>query len=302
MNGSEKPKRKPKMRRFTAERRAQYLEVLARTGNAGVAATAVGLNRSSVEQRVKRDAEFAIAHAAAREQAARRLAGARDSSDGVADPRFEAVRIGRGGRAQIVATRKGKWSRTAEDMFLDALRGCGNVAASARAVGFSESLIWTRRRKWPAFAARIEEALEEAELVLELRLATWGNNLVGNEVGFVEGKGDSPPPAPPAGGRGVFDPDLAMRFLKWREEKRRARERSGAPSGNEAWRAQFPEPSEEDMRDEILKRLAAMRRHREPRQIAEGWTKDEEGRIIPPGWVRASPTVPGSEDDEAGAV
>jgi molybdenum-dependent DNA-binding transcriptional regulator ModE len=145
MTGTDRRRRK--VRRFTVERRAQFLEHLRRTGNQGAAAKAVGLHRDNVEKRRRRDAEF------------------------------ETIRRGRGGRLQIVATRKGKWTKSKETLFLDAMRQCGNVAASARAVAMSESSVWTRRREWPGFRTKMEEALDEAEVVLEFRLATFGNNV-----------------------------------------------------------------------------------------------------------------------------
>jgi molybdenum-dependent DNA-binding transcriptional regulator ModE len=264
-------RRRRKVRRFTAERRARFLEHLRRTGNQGAAAKAVGIHRDNVEKRRKRDAEFAIACIAAEEEVARRLAGAGDPFDADAVGAFETIRRGRGGRPQIVATRTGKWTKAREGLFLDAIRQCGNVAASARAVGMSESSVWTRRREWPGFRAKMEEALEEAEVVLEFRLATFGNNVgAGREedgtVAFPNGgapangedeKRDCPP----------FDPEFALRFLKWRDEKRHGRGRRGR-SGGYLRR----EPSIEEVRDEVLRRIEAIRRHRQ-----EFGTDDERG-------------------------
>jgi len=244
MAGSERRRRK--VRRFTAERRAQFLEHLRRTGNQGAAAKAVGMHRDNVDKRRKRDAEFAIACMAAEEEVSQRLAGARDPFDGVGDAEFETIRRGRKGRWQIVATRKGKWSKKVEDMFFDVLRTCGNVAASARAVGFSESLIWQRRRAWPGFRQRMEETLEEAEIVLEFRAATCGNNVAPPEDEKAAVARQRPPPPP-------FDPEFALRFLKWREEKRRGGGRRGRRPR---------EPTIEEVRDEVLRRIAAIRRHR----------------------------------------
>jgi molybdenum-dependent DNA-binding transcriptional regulator ModE len=248
MAGSERRRRK--VRRFTAERRAQFLEHLRRTGNQGAAAKAVGMHRDNVEKRRKRDAEFAIACIAAEEEAARRLAGARDPFDGT-DGEFETIRRGRGGRLQIVATRQGKWTKSKEALFFDAMRQCGNVAASARVVGMSESSVWTRRREWPAFRERMEEALDEAEVVLEFRLATCGNNVgAGKEDDGETGTVTSDRPPMP------FDPEFALRFLKWREEKRRGR----SSRGGRDW--QRPKTLDE-VRDSILRKLNAIHRHRE---------------------------------------
>ncbi|MES2444230.1 MAG: hypothetical protein V4574_15490 [Pseudomonadota bacterium] len=266
---------KRKVRRFTVERRAAFLEHLRRSGNQAAAARSLGFDRTVPEQRRRRDAAFELECRAALEEANRRLAGADDPFAHDGDAEFETIRGGRRGRLQIVATRTGKWSRRAEEMFLGILRGCGNISAAARATGFSPELIWQRRRKWAAFARRIEEALEEAELVLEFRLATIGNDRCG-----VDGEAaaapvaDTPPPL-------RFDPEFALRFLKWREEKR-----CGKPGGR--WPA--GPPAFETARESILRKIEAIERHGEREQLAQGWTRDAAtGRMIPPGWVRAEP-------------
>jgi molybdenum-dependent DNA-binding transcriptional regulator ModE len=265
-------RRRPKVRRFTAERRAQFLEHLRRTGNQSAAAKAIGLHRDNVEKRRKRDAEFAIACMAAEEEVARRLAGARDPFDGGADGAFETIRRGRGGRLQIVATRDGKWSKSKETLFLDAMRQCGNVAASARAVGMSESSVWTRRREWPGFRNKMEEALEEAEVVLEFRLATFGNNVGAGAEGtaaFPQGgaemdgegrKSDCPQP---------FDREFALRFLKWREDKRRGGGRRGR-------RPLRPERPIEEVRASITRKLDAIEAHEEKKKAVEARRREKE--------------------------
>jgi hypothetical protein len=35
-----------------------------------------------------------------------------------------------------------------------------------------------------------------------------------------------------------------------------------------------------------VERVDAIKRHREAQQLAEGWSRDEAGNLIPPGWVR----------------
>jgi hypothetical protein len=164
-------------------------------------------------------------------------------------------------------------------MFIDVLRTCGNVAAAARAVGFSQSLIWQRRRAWPGFRQRMEEALEEAEVALEFRIACHGNNLpAGAEEEAEEGtvtfshggasmrdggrKSDCPPPQP-------FDHEFALRFLKWREEKRRGRGRRD--------HRRRPPPTIEEVRDEVVRRIRAIRRHREQHGKPEEEAAEDKG-------------------------
>ena len=68
--------------------------------------------------------------------------GPRGPFDGVAHAEFETIRRGRGRRPQIIATRKGKWAKAKEALFFDALRQCGNVAASGRGRGeWGQSLV-----------------------------------------------------------------------------------------------------------------------------------------------------------------
>jgi len=65
---------KRKVRRFTAERRAAFLEHLRLSGNQA-AARSVGFDRTVPEQRRRRDAAFVLECRAALEEASRRLAG-----------------------------------------------------------------------------------------------------------------------------------------------------------------------------------------------------------------------------------
>lgn len=84
-----------------------------------------------------------------------------------------------------------------------------------------------------------------------------------------------------------LDPDFALRFLKWRQQKREGTARMrGAAGKAKSW--QRPR-SLDEMRESILKKLAAIEAHHIPKQLAEGWTRAEDGTMIPPGWVRAAP-------------
>ena len=279
----DKLRRRPKVKRFTAPRRAAFLEFLAKTGNWSAAAKAAGIDRSTADQRRKRDARFALDCMAAKEAATQLLTGAADCFEGVADPERQTIKRGPHGRAMIVAARKGKWCKSTEEVVLAVLRQTGNVAAAARAAGIAEGTIWARRRQWPAFRQRMEEALEEAEVVLEFRLATMGNDVPdegdegpGSEMG--EEIGSCPLP---------FDPDLALRYLKWREQQRTG------PTGRRA-RWQRPPRGIEEVKGSILKKVEAIHRHDRAQKLEAGWSEDEEGRLIPPGWVRKDPPSSGT--------
>jgi len=234
--------RRRKVLRFTALRRETYLEVLAETGNKRAAAAAIGFGRNRMDGIIKRDPAFALDCEAALRAADSRLKEAEWQFDGVNDPEFQTLRKCRNGRMQIIAVGPGRWSKRVEDRFLAILSQCGNVEASARAVGFAGTDIFRRQRQWPGFARRMEEAHEEADVRLEFRLACWGNSV------------------PPDGGEPVtdcpevpFDPEFALRYLKWRQEKKAGRGRRG----------RVPEPpSIEAVTEKIVRRVEAIRKHR----------------------------------------
>jgi hypothetical protein len=242
--------------RLTPEERERFLAVLRETGNRSAAAAAIGVEARLMDQRREHDAELDRAWEAAAEDAHRRLSGAtgpfdvaQDTTCGTSRDRpLNMIRRGKRGRLQLVATGEGRWSAEVEERFKSALRETGNVRAAARAVGFSESSVWQRRRQWPAFARALEEMLEEAELALEFRIASMASNVVAKEK------------HPSASSRtnesaASFDMDDAMRFLKWREEKRRGGKRRTP-------RARLP--TIEEVTEKLVRRVEAIKRHRRP--------------------------------------
>lgn len=234
-----------KRRHFTAERRATYLEALRRTGNHTAAARAAAISWGGAYRYRKRRPEFDAECAEAEREAQRRLAGAEGPFDGCSEAEFESIRRGADGRLKIQALGRRRWSRRKEELFFEVLRECGNIAASARAAGVSREAVWKRRREWPAFRRRFEETLDEAEVSLEFRVACHGTNWSGDPKGEASAEAPEPPPAP-------FDPDLALRFLKLRRE---------AKGGRKAPTAALPDA--EDVRERIVRKAIAIRRHRE---------------------------------------
>ena len=258
--------------RWTALRRDTYLAVLTAAGNARAAAEAIGMDRRTIEHRREKDPGFDRDCQAALAEADRRLKGeaadaaARGEAPAGPDP-FEVIRTGPRGRAQIAAAGKGRWSGRAEAVFLAELRRTGNFSASVRAAGFSLSTVSERRRKWPAFAQRIEEALEDAELTLEFRLAAIANDVAEEEAESGEESGRR---------QDEFDREFALRFLKWREEKRRRSGDGQRSGGADRWRREI---TIEEARDEVIARIAAIKRHRERDGGGEGKApRDEEGQ------------------------
>lgn len=240
-------------RRLTDARRERFLEVLAQTGNRRMAAEAIGFEPRLMDQRREHDPLLDRQWRDALDQADRRLAGIEGPYDGQAgDSPVVVVKRGSNGRLQLQQAGEKRWSRAVEDRFFATLAVCGNIAASARAVGFSQSCIDQRRRKWPDFARRLEEALDDAEVEIEFRVAAEVRGMRGD--GHLAHRGADPEPA---AGEGdcprPLDMDAAMRFLKWRQEKKAGRGRRG--------RVPAP-PSIEEVTERIVKRVQAIKRHR----------------------------------------
>lgn len=240
--------------RLSGDERARFLEVLRETGNRRAAA-AIGTEPRLMDQRREHDPELDRDWEAAVEEADRRLAGAEGPFDCPQGRKLNMIRRGKRGRLQLVAAGDGRWSAEVEQRFKEALRASGNVRAAARSVGFTEGSVWARRRQWPAFAEALEQLLEEAELALEFRIASMGSNILGEaEMGTVASNCPLGEPMP-------FDKDFAMRFLKWREEKRRGRGR---------WAPRAQPPSIEEVTEKIVRRVEAIKRHRQREEDKEG--------------------------------
>jgi hypothetical protein len=224
-----------------------------------------------MDQRREHDPELDRAWREAVAEADRRLSGATGPFDCAAQGGLDMVRRGKNGRLQMVAAGEGRWSAKVEARFLAALRETGNVRASARAVGFSEGAVWDRRRTWPAFAQAMDAMLDEAEVALEFRIAAMANGVVGGvgELGTVTSNC-------PQGEVGTvtshcpqrFDMEQAMRFLKWREEKRRGR-------GGRAPLAR--PPSIEEVTEKVVRQVAAIKRHAEKEAARRRALEADEG-------------------------
>jgi hypothetical protein len=254
--GAPAPRRKPGPKvRLSEEKRSRFLEVLGQTGNRSLAAEAIGMDPRGMDQRREFDPVLDREWREAVEQADRRLAGASGPLDCIGGAEPMVIRRGPGGKLRIVKAGQKRWSRPVEDRFFATLAACGNIAASARAVGFCQSTIDQRRRNFPDFKRKMDEALDDAEVEIEFRLAAEVRGLGrpmrdshfphrGAKPDEAAAESDCPQP---------LDLDAAIRFLKWREEKRRGGGRRG--------RVPAP-PSIDEVTERIVKRVQAIRRQR----------------------------------------
>ncbi len=147
--------------RVTSWRRRRFFALLEESGNVRVAAELAGLGIGAIYRLRKVEPGFTEKMAAAKRVAAARLA-ARDAAAGAFDGLV--VRRGMGGRLQMMAPGRPWWEPGRHDaIFLRALRGTGNVAASARAAGFTPKVAHDQRKARPAFGAAWARAMREAQ-------------------------------------------------------------------------------------------------------------------------------------------
>ena len=241
------------------KRRAKrFLEALEACGNVTMAREAAGLGKDRVYLHRRENEEFAAGWEAA-------LAAFRaraDEEEGIDLDALEkeglAVRRGPGGHVQIVSAHPRAWRRRDEDLFFALYAESGNVAAAARAAGFSGKAAWERARTHADFARRLAEAKEEATERLHFHLVEEGTNLLRSEK---------------------RDPQLAMWLLKREDQRQAGTLRRGAAAARV--------PAIEDVADKIVRNIEAIERHENRARLADGWTRTEDGHWIPPGygWV-----------------
>ena len=165
--------------------RAAFLRALARTGSMAAAARECGIDRTSAYQLRKRNPAFAAswerAQAAAREALSPRGGGdlmqacatpaetpasAGDRARPILRPN-ETIRSSRTGKTCIIRTGPDRWSAAKEAVFLAELTASANVKAAARAAGVSAVAVYNRRKLWPAFKAQWDAAVAEGAARLE---------------------------------------------------------------------------------------------------------------------------------------
>ena len=198
--------------RFTRWRRAHFFRVLAETGHAQMAAAAAGVSLGCIYRLRRVEPGFTEKMEAAVAEADRRLeaAGEGQCGDGRVTTLSPAlvIRRGIGGRLRVMAAGKHWWTERHDKMFLDRLRATGNVAASARAAGFTPKTAYNRRDRLAGFAQTMEEARDDADMELLFQLAAQAQGKKGDDF---------------AGPGAGFDADQAMRTLTFRANCKRGR-------------------------------------------------------------------------------
>jgi len=166
------------------------------------------------------------------------------------------------GRTQVTMARAGHWTSEIEADFLDRVAASGNFDASARAVGFQPASVHYRVRKWPAFRAAVDEALEAAGIRLEYALVAHADALLRGGPGTpaeaegeaAKGAADGSEHSAGAESEAPFDPERAMRILGFLDRRRAGRTARGPRGG-------APERGFAEAVESILRKVEAIERH-----------------------------------------
>jgi hypothetical protein len=156
------------------------------------------------------------------------------------------VRRNSRGRWQVTLAREGHMTSDIEAEFLRLLRATGNFSASAQAVGFQAASITARMRAWPAFAADVAEALEEASVSIEYALIGHAHALL-RRPGEAQALGIAEEDTP-------FDPDKAMQIVGFLDRRKSGRTARGPRKG-------APARSLDEAVDSVLAKVEAIERH-----------------------------------------
>lgn len=264
--------------------RKKFLSALARTANAKLSAEMAGVDHTTAFALRKRDPVFAAAWVRARAWGRARVKAEgrpvfangrpRRARPGEAPPdsRLLAVRHSKREGSQIVRIGEGRWSPEAEEDFFAWLVAGYGVRHAARSVGFSTVALYKRRAKDPDFAKRWNQAREEGKLRNDGLLIDAVPLALDPDV--IEAAEDLPRPT-------IAEAIQIVRMYQPPAERAGEKRRRGSEP-------ECPVRPAEEIFDELSERVAEIKRERAQERIAAGWTYDETGYPIPPGWVRAA--------------
>lgn len=274
-----------------------FLDALARTGNARMAAREIGRPANSFHHRRKRHPGFAQdwAAAAAAAHARLHLAGGKRGPQPSARRTRDPLRT-QGGEPVVVRTRNGKLqirlahpdklTKASEQAFLYALAATANVRLAAAAAGASARAFYRRRKENPAFAR---------EMRLALRMGWERLEMAALQAALPESHSDdrwrqcAPAPLP------RFSPDQALQLLflheksvnqSWEQPHRRRRRGESDDVYTERLRAMWKVEKDLEAEAEALRRAARWEetgdwRHEDeppppelvPLELVTGWSK-----------------------------
>jgi hypothetical protein len=289
----------PGIRPFTRRQaceNAAFLDQLRRTGNARLAARAVGAHRAKFTRRRASHAAFAAQWemALAACHAAMTLGGGARPPEGKSDAlRTQGgeptiVRL-KSGRLQLRLAPPGRMTRAAEQAFFRALAASANVKLSAAAAGFSYGSFYYRKYTRPAFAREMRLALKIGCERLECVLLAAGLPESWEDDAW---RNRAPAPIPPL----TFDQAFQLLCLhdksvnqSWEKPHRRKRRGEPWETYTERLRAMWTSEKRQEAEDAAVRRAARY-------ETSGDWRFEDEQPPpeLPPlelvtGWSKADP-------------
>jgi hypothetical protein len=266
-------------RKKPQEWRGVFLRTLRRTGNVRASAAAAGIDPGTAYDHQHKDPRFAAKWAKALAAARAKGQGPLHRRSGGPPPRSGeelVVRRFADGAVQMVRAAAGRWSSKVEAAFLAELERTGCVRWSAKGAGLSTTALYNRRKRDPQLRAKWAAAEARAEERIPALLSAAAIASLDCEI---EGEG-----LPPVS----IDQALAIVRLKGLGGAGRARTGSALRYG--------PKPMTiEEVRDDIIRRLTALRAHRERSEGAGEGAGDGDGAGPLPQPAAGPPPRPGEE-------
>ena len=283
--------------RRQARENAAFLDQLRRTGNARLAARALGAHRAKFTKRRASHAAFAAQWemALAACHAAMTLGGGARPPEG----RRDALRTQGGepcivrlksGRLQLRLAPPGRMTKAAEQAFFRALAASANVKLSAAAAGFSYGSFYYRKYTRPAFAREMRLALKVGCERLECVLLAAGLPESWEDDAW---RNRAPAPIP----RLTFDQAFQLLCLhdksvnqSWEKPHRRKRRGEPWETYTERLRAMWVSEKRQEAEDAALRRAAQY-------ETTGDWrfADEQPPPALPPlelvtGWSKADPS------------
>lgn len=168
--------------------------------------------------------------------------------------------------------------------FLKALSKGDCILDACREIGVSSRTVYNHQQSDPEFSKNCTLAIDMSATPVEL--AAWERGVTGVEVDVIRGGKFI--------GTTLKRSDSILRLLlqganpkKYGPRPGFTRKRPMAHERNRRGRMVPHERSFDEAVQSVLSKIDAIERHEEPKKLAAGWVKTEDGHWIPPGWVRA---------------
>ncbi|HEX8484392.1 hypothetical protein [Sphingomonas sp.] len=190
------PKRQPKTRRprpmrpAAVQECAAFVRHLRQTGNARIAAEAVGVNATTLWCRRRDHPDFAAEWDAALVFARAALADKRSAPAGeglrTAGGEYQ-IRTNKHGHLQVSRAARGRLTRAGERAFLKALASTANIRLAAQSIGFAVSALYERRYRSNAFDEEVRAALAIGYETVEFALLACARQSLGAPEDVLDG-------------------------------------------------------------------------------------------------------------------